>query len=166
LYFAAAEAADVTCGAHEGDAVVDRCLHGEADAVDVALLQQGLRGQVDVLQMEITLADDEAFANVVATAEQTESNAKAAMLIEEDAGFEGPVLVDENGGALTIGERVRGKEVFRFGGAVIFLATAPAELLNVCQMGEDLPIADNEFGDSWPFDNYGDQASGLRPDGR
>ena len=79
-----------------------------------------------IVHAECFGAGYQAFSDVIAAAEESQPNAKPAMLIEQDTGFELMISANQHRRALSVFQGVRRDEVLRVRGEIIFLAAAPA----------------------------------------
>ena len=94
--------------------------------------QQRLGGQMHILHAQRWITNHQALPDVISAAEQSKPNAKPGVLIEKNTSFELAIMANQHRRTPAVGESVGRDEVFRFGGEIILLVTAPAKL-------EDLP---------------------------
>jgi hypothetical protein len=85
-----------------------------------------------MLHAQCSITNHQAFPDVISAPEQSKPNAKPGVLIEKNTSFEFAIMAYQHTRTPAVGESVGRDEVFRFGGEIILLATAPAKL-------EDLP---------------------------
>src|ERR1700677_320894 len=98
---------------------------------------------------------DQALPDVITSPEQSQPNAKPAMLIEKDAGFEFLIPANQDRRTSSVCQGIGRDEVFRVSGQVVFLAAAQAQLANLRQTREQLPVAENQVGCSCAVTKHG-----------
>jgi hypothetical protein len=97
----------------------------------------------------------QAFAHVISSPEKSQTYAKPAMLIEENARFQFLISTNQYRGALSVRHGVCGYKVFRLRGKVILLPTAPPKRENLRKVSVELSIADNHLRSFWAADECG-----------
>src|ERR1700733_14501794 len=96
-----------------------------------------------ILQAQCCSRRHQAFADVISSPEKSQTNAKPAMLIEENARFQFFIPTDQDRGALSVCHGVCGDKIFRLRGEIVLLPTAPPELANLRKVSVESPMADN-----------------------
>ena len=93
--------------------------------------EQCLRGQVHRVQPQLFGRNHQAFAHVVAPAEQPQPHPQPGMFVEQHARFQLPLAPDQDGSAPSVLVCICSNKVFRLGGEIIFLPTPASKLPNL-----------------------------------
>src|ERR1700722_18845602 len=114
-----------------------------------------------ILQAQCCSRRHQAFADVVSSPEKSQTDAKPAMLIEENACFQFFISAYQYRGTPSVCHSVCCDKVFRLRRQIIFLSTAPTEFTNLRKVCVQLSIADNHLRSLWPVNKCGPD-SGTR----
>ena len=99
-----------------------------------------------VMHVERFGTGDQAFADVISAAKQSEANPNRRMFIEKNASFQFIFPTNQHCGAPSVCQSVGGDEVFGVRRQVVFLAAALAQLPNLGQASVEFTVADDQPG--------------------
>jgi hypothetical protein len=111
--------------------------------MDARSFQQRLSRQMHILQAQCCRRRHQALTDVVSSPEKSQTDAKPAMLIEQNARFQFFISADQYRRTPSVCHSVCCDKVLRLCGEVIFLPTTPPEFANLREVFVELSIADN-----------------------
>src|ERR1700734_497535 len=157
-----AKSPKITGRAHNLHTAGGRRFEGQAHTMSTPLLQQRLGGQVHILYAQCRITNHQALPDVISAPEQSKPNAKPRVLVKKNTSFEFAIMANQHRPTPAVGESVGRDEVFRFGGEIILLVTAPAKLEDLPQVRPQPSIPDNQLCGSWSCNKCGAN-SGVFP---